>query len=1112
MIRILKIAGIAAAVLAGLLILAVAVVNLIPGTTYKSLIDSGVKSATGRDLAIEGDLDIKLFTTFAFKASGITFSNAEWGSRPHMASIENIEGEVALFPLLRGILDVTLVVDQPDLLMETNNSGRGNWQFAELSEEVKEAAEESKEAQETKKEQEDAESGGGLPIRPLIRKLHLNGTRIAFIDGKSGDRINVHSEKLHLGSEEDRLVIDLKGSFNETPLAFSGGFDNAEFFIDNQPANVKFDGHFGDAKLVVQGKAGPLAPTFDLDVTLAMDTDSIAAFSPLAGRDLPDIGPLSVSAKMTGKEGKYAVSDLLTTLKAEKLQALAKASIADLTALNGLKLDAKVDTGHLTEILKAAGFESKHPLPDSLNIALVADGSLKELAVRQFRTMIQGQGLNVNVTAEAENIMALAGVSADLSLETESLGLIAEIAKAKLPPFGPLKATAHIISKGENLDLVEVKANLNGKIIHAGVTGSIGDPRNLKEVKANVNLGVDSLAWLADYVKVKLPPLGSFKASANIASKGETFEAKNFKVDLAGDNITAKVAGVVGDLLKAQGIDATVDLGVQSLAFVSDYVEMKLPPLGPLKATAGIASKGDTFEARDIKVDLAGEKIQAKIAASVADVLKLTGINADINFTVDSLASLDTLVKQELPASGPVTLEGKLSSEGGLDSPISIATVLKSDGFSANITGSVAEPMAVRGIDLALTVEADSMQKVGKLTGTLFPGQEPVKLEGNFTAGDNTYELAGLHLQVGELDVKGQAAFKQPSTAGGRPRLSGKLHVGKLNLSKRQKAKLDAAAKAKSGPESKPEVEEKENEVQKERVFNSGPLPFGPLRTVDVDLELTVESLTTLQLRLEDMLAKLTLNNGLLSLDPLKARIGNSTFGGNATLDARSSPAVLNADIEMKDATFYNFGGQLHFLVDLTGSGDSIAAIMASLDGQLELDIKDATLKRSFMTGFGSGLLDKFNPFKKNQENTELICAIVLFDIEDGVAEAHKTIAAQMTDVTWFGGGQIDLKTEKINFGMSPRSRKALDISLGSLAKLVHVGGTLAHPKVQLDPKDVAVKYGKYTAAMATGGLSMAADIVWGKIRANRDACTKILKKLEKIQEADEKSKKEKSE
>jgi predicted ribosome quality control (RQC) complex YloA/Tae2 family protein len=114
-----------------------------------------------------------------------------------------------------------------------------------------------------------------------------------------------------------------------------------------------------------------------------------------------------------------------------------------------------------------------------------------------------------------------------------------------------------------------------------------------------------------------------------------------------------------------------------------------------------------------------------------------------------------------------------------------------------------------------------------------------------------------------------------------------------------------------------------------------------------------------------------------------------------------------------------------------------------------------------------------------------------------------------MTDVTWFGSGEINLRTEEIDFGMNPKPRKGLGISLGSLANLAHLGGTLAQPKVELDPKDVAVKYGKYSAAVATGGLTVLADIFFSRVQANMDVCASILEKLDDIQDADEKAEEE---
>ncbi len=295
------------------------------------------------------------------------------------------------------------------------------------------------------------------------------------------------------------------------------------------------------------------------------------------------------------------------------------------------------------------------------------------------------------------------------------------------------------------------------------------------------------------------------------------------------------------------------------------------------------------------------------------------------------------------------------------------------------------------------------------------------------------------------------------------------------------------------------------DEVKKDKVFSSDPLPFGTLKAVDADIEVTIESLKTLQLQLEDIVAGLTLDNGLLGLQPIKAKVGNGTLDGTIMLDARNTPAFLTADVEMTDATFRNFGGKIHFLVDLNGSGDSIAAIMAGLDGQFEFDLQGATLKKSFMTGFGSGILDSLNPFSKDEEETELICAIILFDIEDGVADAKRKIAVQMKDITWFGSGKINLKTEEIDLGMNPESRKGLGIDIGSIAKLVHLGGTLTEPKIELDPKDMAAMYGRYSLSVATGGLTWLADLLWSKIKANADVCAEILEKLDSDEASEEK-------
>jgi hypothetical protein len=77
MIRLLKILGWGATAMLVLVGTAVVALNLVPATRYKGLIRSLVKSATGRELVIGGDLDVGLGSRFSIAASDIRFSNPE---------------------------------------------------------------------------------------------------------------------------------------------------------------------------------------------------------------------------------------------------------------------------------------------------------------------------------------------------------------------------------------------------------------------------------------------------------------------------------------------------------------------------------------------------------------------------------------------------------------------------------------------------------------------------------------------------------------------------------------------------------------------------------------------------------------------------------------------------------------------------------------------------------------------------------------------------------------------------------------------------------------------------------------------------------------------------
>jgi AsmA protein len=128
--RIIKIVGIAVAVVALLFVaVAVAVSMFFDPNDYKDEITAAVENATGRELTLDGDLELAVFPTIRIAVGSAALSNAPgFGAEP-MARIESAELSVELLPLLsRRIRVGEARLDGLTLNLARDARGRNNWQ------------------------------------------------------------------------------------------------------------------------------------------------------------------------------------------------------------------------------------------------------------------------------------------------------------------------------------------------------------------------------------------------------------------------------------------------------------------------------------------------------------------------------------------------------------------------------------------------------------------------------------------------------------------------------------------------------------------------------------------------------------------------------------------------------------------------------------------------------------------------------------------------------------------------------------------------------------------------------------------------------------------------
>jgi uncharacterized protein involved in outer membrane biogenesis len=152
-------------------------------------------------MLIEGDLHLGLSLIPTVAVDGVSFSNAAWGTQPQMAKVKSIEVKVALLPLLSGdILVERLILIEPDIFIETDAEGHGNWVFGES-------------LPERTARPEDKAAASGLAAVG-VREIEISEGHFRYRAGDTGHTTLLVIDRLSAGADDTNspLKLDLAGA------------------------------------------------------------------------------------------------------------------------------------------------------------------------------------------------------------------------------------------------------------------------------------------------------------------------------------------------------------------------------------------------------------------------------------------------------------------------------------------------------------------------------------------------------------------------------------------------------------------------------------------------------------------------------------------------------------------------------------------------------------------------------------------------------------------------------------------------------------------------------------------------------------------------------------
>ncbi len=650
----------------------VALPALIDVNSYKPLIVSQVKTATGRDLVIDGPISLSIFPTPTVSVTGVKFFNVAGSKNANMVEVKSVTVKPSLLALLGGSIEVSEVtLVEPKIVLEINAEGKPNWEFAPSVAEAKPAA---------------AKPSSPRPLS--LGRLTIDNGTLIFSDSKAG--LSVVAEKANftasVGSIDGPYSLAGDAAINGAPLKLDlavgarganghtadltlqagGGKLGFKGALSELGAAAKISGMasasadslttFVGTLVKLAGQPEPILPAilagrFSFDGAVDVSPTAFAArdFKIALGQDSGS-GSLSVALKpRLAVEGKLAVPKLDLDRWLAAIQQSAPAATSSSPAAPPAGTPAATSQSYLGDLTAKVAFEvgeviyNKQPVR---NVVLEIDARGGAVAVPKLTATLPGD-MVLQAQSTLTGDAARPGVTGQFSLVgpklRETLSWLA-VDLSSVPPskLQKLSLRGRMSSTGGNVQVSDAVFELDDLKGSGGVTVTFTVPLSIVTSVSLDTLDLDSfLVPVAARQKpaaasgASAPPSALAVAGPSVGLKAkvarliynkETIQGVDVDVALQGSTLRLndiKVSNLGGGRLAVRGTvanysapqpraDIAFNFEAPDMSRVLKVAGTTAPAdLGAVSASGGVAGTAEQLTLRDLNVNAMGQSVKA---------------------------------------------------------------------------------------------------------------------------------------------------------------------------------------------------------------------------------------------------------------------------------------------------------------------------------------------------------------------------------------------------------------------------------------------------------------------------------------------------------------------
>ncbi|SMF98091.1 AsmA family protein [Burkholderia singularis] len=538
------------------------------------------------------------------------------------------------------------------------------------------------------------------------------------------------------------------------------------------------------------------------------------------------------------------------------------------------------------------------------------------------------------------------------------------------------------------------------------------------------------------------------KGAAQLSAKAKAQVAAQASAAPAASSASAFAAGAAAGAANGGGQAASMPAG----GTPSRASPTSSQPVAALTASSASASSG-AAAGKLAGIDASASGASGASAASAGAPAKPAGPTYAFGLSVKGRY-------KGVPIDGTGKLGGVLALQDA-SRPFPLQADVKAGDTRLAIVGTLTDPTHLAALDLRLWLQGASMSHLYPLAGITLPDTPPYategRLVGNFKRHASTFRYENFNGRVGGSDLRGTLTYAQREP---RALLSGELVSNLLQFS--DLAPIigadTAASKAKRGDTTKQPAG---------RVLPVETFRTDRWRALDVDVKFTGKKLVKRSdLPITDLYTHIVMQDGVLSLVPLKFGVAGGTLATDARLDGSSAPlkgrfTIAARHLKLKQLfptqkVMQSALGEINGDAALSATGNSPAALAATSNGEMKALVTNGAISRLLMEAAGLNVANVVYEKLFGARDVRINCAAIDFVATNGILDS-KVFALDTDDAVIRVDGTVSLRDESLNLVIHPQTK---GFRIFSLRSPFYVKGTFSKPDVGVNVTALALRAG----------------------------------------------------